>query len=226
MRLPEGRFLIDLTSASPSSIWNARFPIFMKDKSIISVAILFSLAGAFCLLNSCISAIGSQIVGQQIRHMGDEALTQGEKKWDKATRETYTRMMHAAAAAQSAKVSVSGGLLSKVRKSDAFAAKDYILPPDELGRLKEIMLRSKEVPQARRLVSIHPKVKRSLLLFDASGKFLDSIDYPSAWKRESALKESNTPYSTASWYLPDADYDALRALPTLRAADTYSAQVE
>lgn len=175
------------------------------------------------MLNSCISAIAGQIVGQQVRHMGNDALEQGDQKWEKATGDAYKKMMQAAISAESAKVTVTGGLLSKMRKSAAFTPKDYILSPSELTQLKEILLRSREVPQARRLVSLHPKVKRTLLLFDASGKLLCNIDYATAWKRESELTNSGKQYSSASWYLPDADYDALNALPSLRAANAYSA---
>ncbi len=194
----------------------------MKNYVTISSVTLF-MAVTSCMLNSCISAIAGQIVGQQVRHMGNDALEQGDQKWEKATGDAYKKMMQAAISAESAKVTVTGGLLSKVRKSAAFTPKDYILSPSELTQLKEILLRSREVPQARRLVSLHPKVKRTLLLFDASGKLLCNIDYATAWKRESELTNSGKQYSSASWYLPDADYDALNALPSLRAANAYSA---
>ena len=195
-------------------------------KYLTAATMTFLAMAVSCVLSSCISAIAGQIVGQQVRHMGNETLKRGDQKWEEVTGEAYKKMMQSATVAQSAKVTVSGGLLSMVRKSAAFTPKDYTLSPDELAQLKEILLRTKEVPQVRRLVSIHPKVKRTLLLFDSSGKCLCSIDYATAWKKESELENSGKQYSAAAWYLPDADYDTLRALPSLREADAYSAQVQ
>lgn len=173
-------------------------------------------------LNSCISQILGQVVRQQIKEAGVDLLNAKDKEFQKINSKSYSDFMQKVDQACSAKVWVRKGLRNGVTK-------DFVLTPAEFSQLKEILQRTAPVPQAKQELlpmTISRAYNKRLVLFDASGRQVYSVAYSNKWMKESQMKELSADRTAglfeADWFLPDADYDALFALPSVQAAESWA----
>ena len=130
------------------------------------------------------------------------------------------RFLHAVSQAASASFDVtyvSGGSGSETTSIS--------LPADEFTQLKQSLSRTRGVPPARTITSsrITPAYVVGLCLRDAQGNCLASYSIRSLFMKQSTA-EALSPdrvgnvMTEPSWYLPDADYEAFRNLPSLKKA--------
>lgn len=174
-------------------------------------------------LSSCLSQIVGQAVRQQIKEaVGTDLAEVKDKQFRQMNSRAYTEFMQKVEQASSAKIWVRKGLRHGVTK-------DFALTQEEFVRLKQILQRTGAVPQARQKLlpmSVSRSYNKRLVLFDASGRQLYSVAYGNKWMKESQMKTLSVDRTAglfdADWYLPDADYDAFFALPSLQAAESWA----
>lgn len=162
------------------------------------------------------------MVHQQIKEMVGTDLTEAKnQKYQQLNLKSYTDFMQKVEQAASAKIWVHKGLRNGVTK-------DFVLEPGEFAQLKQILQHTGAVPQAKRELlpmAISRAYNKRLVLFDASGRQLYSVAYSNKWMRESQMKELSTSRTAglfeADWYLPDVDYDAFFALPSVQSAESW-----
>ena len=174
-------------------------------------------------LTSCLSQVVGQMVRQQVKEaVGADLMDAKDKKFQEMNSKAYTEFMQKVEQATSAKIWVRKGLRRGVTK-------DFVLTPEEFAQLKQILQRTGAVPQAKQELlpmTISLVYNKRLVLFDASGRQVYSLAYSNKWMKESQMQTLSSNRTAglfeADWYLPDADYDALFALPSIQAAESWA----
>ncbi|MCH5285496.1 MAG: hypothetical protein J1E42_07835 [Akkermansiaceae bacterium] len=132
------------------------------------------------------------------------------------------RFLHAVSQAASAAFEVT---YVRGRPIDGRETTSISLPADEFKQLKQSLSRTRSVPPARTITSsrITPIYGVELCLRDAQGNCLASYSLRCLFMKQSTA-EALSPdrvgdeMKEPSWYLPDADYEAFRNLPSLKKA--------
>lgn len=110
----------------------------------------------------------------------------------------------------------------RIRRCEGASQLELPVPPDQLGRIKELLAHARPLPPA---VGEPPRVHACLILKKEDDPYgWGDIRLPLwAWAKESAtpglsIDRAASPYEPV-FSLPDAEYNALQALPIIRAAN-------
>lgn len=107
----------------------------------------------------------------------------------------------------------------------------FVLKAAELQQLKRVLAHTKVVPppvqDAEQPRTVGWMFFRNLELLDAEGVVLRSVSLtPRSWMSESECKKLAPDRVRAvyepRWYLPDADYKVLKALPVMKRIDSWA----
>lgn len=192
----------------------------MKTKYILSAVLS---AVIVCTTTSCMSQIAGQLVRQQMKDAASQLADAKDRKWSQINEKSYSSLLQNA--------NLASGACFRITKGKG-VTRDFVLPSEEFAQLKTILLHTGAVPQVEGgkalPVALSRSYKKKLLLTDASGKVIQTIHYTNKWMKETQMKQLSPERSAglfeADWYLPDADYDALFSLPSLRAAESWAGQ--